>query len=86
MYHIVCPAKYRRSVITWEVEKKLREVCLGIEARYKIKFLEIGSEKERLPFLVQPVPTYRSTKIVTTIKSLTSQKILESNPEVRKGL
>jgi REP element-mobilizing transposase RayT len=34
MYHIVCPAKYRRAVIDEEVNKKPREVCLGIEAGY----------------------------------------------------
>jgi REP element-mobilizing transposase RayT len=86
MYHIVCPAKYRRAVITEEVDKKLREVCLGIEARYEIKFLEIGSEKDHVHFLVQSVPTYSPTKIVTTIKSITARKILEANPEVKKAL
>ena len=86
MYHIVCPAKYRRSVITEEVDKKIKEVCLGIEARYEIKFLEIGSEKDHVHFLVQSVPTYSPTKIVTTIKSLTARKILETNPEVKKAL
>jgi REP element-mobilizing transposase RayT len=73
-------------VITEEVDKKLREVCLGIEARYEIKFLEIGSEKDHVYFLVQSVPAYSPTKIVTTIKSLTARKILETNPEVKKAL
>jgi REP element-mobilizing transposase RayT len=86
MYHIVCPAKYRRSVITEEVDKKLKEVCLGIEARYEIKFLEIGNEKDHVHFLVQSVPTYSPTKIVRTIKSLTARKILETDPEVKKAL
>ena len=86
MYHIVCPAKYRRTVITEEVDKKLREVCLGIEARYEVKFLEIGTEKDHVHFLVQSVPTYSPTKIVTMIKSLTARKILESSPEVKKAL
>ena len=45
MYHIVCPAKYRRSVITENIEEYLKEVCTGIEDRYEIKFLEIGTEK-----------------------------------------
>jgi REP element-mobilizing transposase RayT len=82
----VCPAKYRRAVITEVVDKKLQEVCLGIESRYEIKFLEIGSEKDHVHFLVQSVPTYSPTKIVRTIKSLTARKILESNPEVKKEL
>ena len=49
MYHIVCPAKYRRAVITEEVDKKLKEICLEIEKRYEIKFLEIGTEKVSCP-------------------------------------
>jgi REP element-mobilizing transposase RayT len=86
MYHIVCPAKYRRAIITEEIDKQLREVCLGIEARYEIKFLEIGSEKDHVHFLVQSVPTYSPTQIIRTIKSLTARKILEANPEVKKAL
>ena len=86
MYHIVCPAKYRRSVITEGVDKKLREVCLGIEARYEIKFLEIGTEKDHVHFLVQSVPSYSPASIVQKIKSITARKILEECPEVKKAL
>jgi REP element-mobilizing transposase RayT len=86
MYHIVCPAKYRRAVITEEVDKKLREVCLGIEARYGIKFLETGVEKDHVHFFVQSVPKYSPRQIVQTIKSITARKILESCPEVKKAL
>ena len=86
MYHIVCPAKYRRAVITEEVDKTLREVCQGIGSRYEIKFLEIGSEKDHVHFLVQSVPTYSPTQIIRTIKSITARKILEVHPEVKKAL
>jgi REP element-mobilizing transposase RayT len=86
MYHIVCPVKYRRAVIDEAVEKKLWEVCLGIEARYEIKFLEIGTEADHVHFLVQSVPTYSLEQIVRTIKSITAKKIFESCPEVKKML
>jgi len=86
MYHIVCPAKYRRAVITEEVDKKLREICLGIEARYEIKFLEIGEEVDHVHFLVQSVPKYSPQQIVQTIKSLTARKIFEACPDVKKAL
>ena len=86
MYHIVCPAKYRRAVITEEVDKKLREVCLGIEARYEIKFLEIGVEVDHVHFLVQSVPKYSPKQIVQTIKSLTARKIFEACPDVKRAL
>jgi REP element-mobilizing transposase RayT len=86
MYHIVCPAKYRRVVINDEADKKLREICLGIEARYEIKFLEIGTERDYVHFLVQSVPTYSPERIVRIIKSITARKIFEACPEVKKIL
>jgi len=86
MYHIVCSMKYRRVVISEEVDKKLREVCLGIDARYSITFIEIGTEVDHLHCLVQSVPTYRPEKIVRTTKSITARKIFESCPEVKKQL
>jgi REP element-mobilizing transposase RayT len=86
IYHIVCPAKYRRMIITEEVDKTLCEVCQGIEARFEIKFLEIGSEEDHVHFLVQSVPTKSPTEIVITIKSLTAKKIFEEHPEVKKAL
>ena len=86
MYHIVCPAKYRRAVITEEVDAKLKEVCLEIEKRYEIKFLEIGAKKDHVHFLVQSVPSYSPASVVQKIKSLTARKIFESCPEVKKAL
>jgi len=86
MYHIVCPAKYRRAVINEEVDKKLQEICLGIESRYEITFVEIGTEQDHVHYLVQSVPTYSPEKIVRTIKSITARKIFESCPEVKKQL
>jgi REP element-mobilizing transposase RayT len=86
MYHIVCPAKYRRAVITETVDEKLKEVCKGIEARYETKFLEIGTEKDHVHFLVQSVPTYSPAQITQIIKSITAKKIFEACPEVKKAL
>ena len=37
-------------------------------------------------FLVQSIPTYSPTKIVTTIKGILSRKIFEIHPEVKKQL
>ena len=53
LYHLVFPAKYRRAVIDAAVDQVLREVCLAVEARYQLKFLEIGTDKDHVHFLVQ---------------------------------
>lgn len=86
MYHLVFPAKYRRVVFDEEVDKVLKEICLDIEERYQIKFLEIGTDKDHVHFLVQSVPTYNVTKIVTMIKSFTAREIFRRCPQVKKKL
>ena len=48
LYHIVCPAKYRRVVVTDEVDRVLKEVCLEIAKRYEIGFIEIGSDRDHV--------------------------------------
>ncbi len=86
MYHIVCPAKYRRVVFSKEVDQKLKETCLEISKRYEIHFLEIGTDNDHVHFLVQSVPTYSPKKIVQVIKSITAREIFAACPEVKKKL
>ena len=86
IYHLVFPAKYRRAIFDKEVDNLLKGVCLDIEKRYQMKFLEIGTDRDHVHFLVQTVPTYSVTKVVTTIKSITAREILRRSPEVRKQL
>jgi putative transposase len=43
MYHLACPAKYRRVVFDASVDTVLKEVCLEIAKRYAMSFLEIGT-------------------------------------------
>ena len=86
IYHLVLPAKYRRVVFDDHVDDVLKEVCLDIEKRYQIKFLEIGTDEDHVHFLVQCVPTYNVTKIVTVVKSLTAREVFKRCPEVKKKL
>ena len=86
VYHFVWPAKYRRAVIDEKVDQVLKEVCLEIAARYQIEFLEIGTDKDHVHFLVQSVPTYSPTKIITMIKSLTAREVFARVPSVKKQL
>ena len=86
LYHLVFPAKYRRAVFDPHVDEVLKEVCLEIADRYQVKFLEIGTDKDHVHFLVQSVPTYSVTKLVTLVKSLTAQEIFRRCPQVKKQL
>ena len=86
LYHAVCPTKYRRAVVTDEVDAVLRRVCFDISNRYEITFLEIGTDQDHVHFLVQSVPMYSPKKIVQTIKSITAREILRRVPSVKAQL
>lgn len=86
IYHIVCPSKYRKIVFSEDVEKTLEDVCIEIEKRYEIYFLEIGADKDHVHFLVQSVPMYSPTSIVQKIKSITAREILRMHPKLKKQL
>jgi REP element-mobilizing transposase RayT len=83
---MVFPAKYRRAVFDVGVDEVVRDVCLEIEKRYQVKFLEIGTDKDHVHFLVQSVPIYSVTKLVTVIKSVTAREVLRLCPQVKKQL
>jgi len=86
LYHFVLPAKYRRKIFTTDIDKVLKEVCDEISARYEIHFVEIGSDSDHVHFLIQSVPAYSATKIVTTLKSITARELFRRCPEVKKQL
>jgi putative transposase len=86
LYHIVCPAKYRRVVFSPEVDELLKQTCLEISKRYEIVFLEIGTDQDHVHFLVQSVPMLSPKRIVQIIKSITAREIFRVCPEVKKQL
>jgi len=86
MYHIVCPAKYRRAIFTDEVDNELKNICIDIAKRYEIVFLEIGVDRDHVHFLVQSVPMYSPKKIVQIVKSISARELFKRIPTLRKQL
>ena len=86
MYHFVFPAKYRRVVIDEKVDNVIKETCEEISKRYEINFLEIGTDKNHVHFLIQSVPKYSPTQIVRIVKSITAKEVFARCPDVKKKL
>ena len=86
LYHLVFPAKYRRVIFDESVDQELKQICLEIEGRYQVKFLEIGTDQDHVHFLIQSVPTYSVTKIVRLVKSLSARELFRRCPELKKIL
>lgn len=83
LYHLVCPAKYRRAVFSERVDQELKGVCLEISKRYEIMFIEIGVDKDHAHFLIQSVPIYSPRQIAQIVKSITAREIFARVPRSR---
>ena len=86
LYHLVCPIKYSRSVLSDTVEASLIEVCKNISNRYEIHFVEIGADENHVHFLIQSVPMLSVKTIVQTVKSITAKELFRLHPEVKEKL
>lgn len=86
IYHIVCPTKYRRIVVSEQINQTIKTTCLEIAKRYDMHFLEIGADLDHVHFLVQSVPMMLPKNIVQTIKSILARVIFAKHPEVKNQL
>jgi REP element-mobilizing transposase RayT len=86
LYHLVCPAKYRRKVFSKPVEQTLKETCIAFAPAYEIKFIEIGTDDDHVHFLIQAVPMIAPSRIALVIKSITAKQIFSKHPEVNQFL
>jgi putative transposase len=86
LYHLVCPAKYRRKVFTDEVTKSLVMICFEITEKHEIEFIEIGTDEDHVHFLIQGIPRMSPSEIVNIVKSITAREIFRLHPEVKTML
>lgn len=86
LYHLVCPAKYRRKVFTPAVEETLKKICQDFAPAYDLHFVEIGTDEDHVHFLIQSVPMMLPAKIAQVTKSITAKQIFLKHPEVKQYL
>ena len=86
LYHLVFPLKYRKSVINREIGEGLKQICMEISERYEVHFVEIGYESNHVHFLVQSVPSYSVSKMITMLKSITAKELFKRYPEIKAKL
>ena len=88
LYHLVCPAKYRRKIFSEEVSKSLLSICFEITIKYEIEFIEIGCDNDHIHFLIQRMPRMSPSEIVRCriVKSIIARELYRLHPEVKTML
>jgi len=68
------------------VDMTIKEICLEIKKRYEVHFLEIGTDKDHVHFLIQSVPTKSASVIIRMVKRITAREVFKKHPEVKAKL
>jgi len=83
-YHIVTAVKYRKALLSKEVEKCLLSTLKGITERYEIVIDEVGIDQNHIHIFCGAPPKMAPLRIISIVKSITARKIFERFPRMRK--
>ena len=86
-YHVVWSVKYRRKIITPEIDTFLRDTAMAIAADkgFTVHLFESG-EMDHIHCFVSAPPKLSITDIVKYLKGITGRKLFEAYPELRSKL
>ena len=85
-YHLVLVIKYRRKVISNEVNDKLKEIFLYLQPKYNITMQEWNYEEDHVHILFKANPNTEISKFINAYKSASSRLIKKEYPDIRKYL
>lgn len=86
-YHVVWSVKYRRKIITPQIEQFLKDAAFQIAADkgFTLHLFESG-EMDHIHCFVSAPPKMSITAIVKYLKGITGRKLFEAYPELRQQL
>ena len=86
-YHIVWSTKYRRKVLTEEIEVRLKEILINIgkEKGFEIEEIEVGT-KDHVHVFVSSIPKISISYIAKMLKGISGRLLLKEYPEISKEL
>ena len=86
-YHIVWSVKYRRKVLSPEIEQYLKELVQEIarEKGFTVHQFEVG-ERDHVHCFVSAPPKLSITNIVKYLKGISGRKLFERFPGIKEKL
>lgn len=72
-YHVVWCPKYRRKVLSGDVETRLKELVKQVCDKYRIDLLEMEIMPDHIHLLLEVDPQFGIHKAIKTIKGITSR-------------
>ena len=86
-YHVVWSVKYRKKILTKEIESSLKQWAseIGAEKGFIVQLLETGNMDHVHCFISAP-PKISVSYIVKMLKGITGRKLFMEHPDIRNQL
>jgi len=85
-YHIQLTVKYRKALLSSEVQQVVKATMTGYKERYALEISEIGFDQDHLHILCRFLPTHSGGDVVRLVKSTTAKEIFKFIPSIKKEL
>ena len=85
-YHVIFCPKYRRPVLTGQIEERLKELILNKQDEYQYKLLDMEVMPDHVHLLLDVNPKFGIYRVVSLIKGYTSKTLRNEFPELRRKL
>jgi putative transposase len=83
-YHLVWIPKYRRKVLTSEIEAEMRRLTLDVCEKYEVKVLALEVQPDHIHLFVSAPPKVSPGKIAGLVKGYTSRYLREKFPKLTR--
>ena len=86
-YHIVWSTKYRRKVLSTDIERRLKEILIdvGKQKGFEIAEIEVGT-KDHVHVFVSAIPKISISYIAKMMKGISGRLLLKEFPGISKEL
>lgn len=83
-FHIVFCTKYRKKVLYGDIAKRIQEIIRRVCEEFGVKILQGNIRDNHIHLLLSIPPHYAVSKIVQHMKGVSSRKVQQEFPEIRK--
>ena len=85
-YHVVWCPKYRRKVLTGEIEERLKELILQTASEIKADIIEMEIMPDHVHLLIEVGPQYGINRAIRHIKGVSSHALRTEFPALKSRL
>ena len=86
-YHLIVCVKYRRKIFTEDkICERLKQITKKVSGNFGVEIVNQESDKDHIHILFKSNPKIDLTKLINSLKGVSSRLLFKEFPEIKKKL